>query len=88
MDDMIELSSTKQPSSIPDSPASQAPPAHVQLIQMVSGNWVSSVVYAAAKLDLARQGRLPPHTGDSDQFRGEHRGGGPGLGPWIVTSAP
>ncbi|GLS23521.1 methyltransferase [Labrys miyagiensis] len=53
MDDTIELSSTKEPSSIPDSPASEAPPAHVQLIQMVTGHWVSSVIYAAAKLDLA-----------------------------------
>lgn len=32
---------------------SDAPPPHVQLIQMVSGYWISKVIYAAAKLDLA-----------------------------------
>jgi hypothetical protein len=31
----------------------EAPPPHAQLIQMVSGYWISKVVYAAAKLGLA-----------------------------------
>jgi O-methyltransferase domain/Dimerisation domain len=35
------------------STASQAPPAHVQLIQMATAGWVSRVVHAAAKLDIA-----------------------------------
>jgi hypothetical protein len=30
-----------------------APPPHVQVIQMATGYWVSRIVYAAAKLDLA-----------------------------------
>ncbi len=31
----------------------EAPPSHVQLIQMGTGHWVSRIVYAAAKLGLA-----------------------------------
>jgi hypothetical protein len=31
----------------------EAPPPHTQLIQMASGFWVSRIVYAAAKLELA-----------------------------------
>ena len=34
-------------------PAPEAVPPHAQLIQMAVGSWVSAVVYAAAKLDLA-----------------------------------
>jgi hypothetical protein len=35
-------------------PAAEAPPPpHVQLIQMVTGNWVSRILYVAAKLELA-----------------------------------
>ncbi|HYV20963.1 MAG TPA: methyltransferase [Verrucomicrobiae bacterium] len=30
-----------------------APPPHVQVIQMATGYWVSRIIYAAAKLDLA-----------------------------------
>ncbi len=32
---------------------SEAPPPHAQIIQMATGYWVSRVVYAAAKLELA-----------------------------------
>ena len=34
-------------------PAAEAPPPHMQLIQMAAGNWVSRIVWVAAKLDLA-----------------------------------
>ena len=35
-------------------PAAEAPPPpHIQLIQMVTGNWVSRILYVAAKLELA-----------------------------------
>jgi O-methyltransferase domain/Dimerisation domain len=34
-------------------PGAEAPPPHVQLIQMVTGNWISRILYVAAKLELA-----------------------------------
>src|SRR5688572_16783465 len=34
-------------------PAAETPPPHVQLVQMAGGFWVSKIVYAAAKLNLA-----------------------------------
>ena len=44
-------------SSIQDRPPQdrppQAPPPHVQVIEMATGSWVSRIVYAAAKLNLA-----------------------------------
>src|SRR5205823_11776511 len=33
----------------------ETPPPHAQLVQMAMGNWVSRVVYVAAKLGLADQ---------------------------------
>jgi hypothetical protein len=38
---------------INETPHESAPPPHAQLIQMATGYWVSRIVYAAAKLDLA-----------------------------------
>lgn len=40
-------------SSRVESPVPEAPPPHVQLVQMATGYWVSRIVYAAAKLGLA-----------------------------------
>ena len=40
------MTDTKQAAEAP-------PPPHVQLIQMVTGNWVSRILYVAAKLELA-----------------------------------
>ena len=34
-------------------PAAEPLPPHIQLIQMVTGNWVSRILYVAAKLELA-----------------------------------
>ena len=36
-----------------ENPPPQGPPPHAQLIQMATAYWISRVVYAAAKLDLA-----------------------------------
>lgn len=45
------MDDSARPPSTQDLPA-QDLPAHVQLIQMATGNWVARVVYAAAILDL------------------------------------
>ncbi|MBA3351319.1 MAG: methyltransferase, partial [Blastocatellia bacterium] len=39
-------------------------PPHVQLIQMVSGYWISKIIYAAAKLGLADHLADGPKTAD------------------------
>ena len=33
--------------------SNQAPPPHAQLVQMAMAHWMSQIVYAAAKLNLA-----------------------------------
>ena len=48
MDDMPHAASTLAPAAAP-----QEPPPHVILIQMATAAWVSRLVYAAARLDLA-----------------------------------
>jgi len=45
-------------------PAAETPPPHVQLVQMAGGYWVSKIVYAAAKLNLADHLAGGPKTAD------------------------
>jgi len=47
-----------------DEARTKALPPHLQLIQMASANWVSRVVYAAAKLDLADHLANQPKSAD------------------------
>jgi hypothetical protein len=58
-----------------ESVAAQAPPAHVQLIQMCAGGWVAAAVYAAAKLGIA------DHLADGPRSAAE-------LAPVTGTHAP
>src|SRR5215468_6446541 len=47
-------------------PASiQPPPPHAQLVQMAMAHWVSHIVYAAAKLNLADRLAQGPKTADA-----------------------
>src|SRR5262245_48551405 len=39
-------------------------PPHVQLVQMAMGNWVSTIVYVAAKLNLADRLKNGPMSAD------------------------
>lgn len=48
MDDTPDAASTLAPPAVP-----QEPPPHVTLIQMATAAWVSRLVYAATRLDLA-----------------------------------
>lgn len=48
--------------SIDQQNSSATPPPHAQLIQMVTGHWISKVIYAAAKLGLADQLAVGPRS--------------------------
>jgi hypothetical protein len=48
--------------SIDQQNSSATPPPHAQLIQMVTGYWISKVIYAAAKLGLADQLAVGPRS--------------------------
>src|SRR5215471_21741146 len=43
----------------------QSPPPHAQLIQMAMAHWVSHIVYAAAKLNLADHLARGPKSADA-----------------------
>ena len=61
------------------------PPAHVQLIQMGTGYWVSRIVYAAAKLGLAD--RLAKGPMSADQLAGPTGAHAPSLHRLMRTLA-
>ncbi len=66
-------------------PVPDALPPHVQVIQMATGHWVSKIIYAAAKLELAD--RLADSPKSADELAGPTGANAPALHRLMRTLA-